>query len=319
MKIAFRHVPFDPAQRQCLDRLAAGAGYETLWCEGTALPDAEALKDCEVLMGYFPPDLLAGMPALKWLQTPAAGVERWCADIYPNPGVVLTNCSGAFGVAIAEYMLTGLLMLMRNMPSYLENQRAHRWQGAGQCRAICGSTFTVVGMGDIGTKFALRAKALGARVRGVRRTPDGVPEGFDEVYPSGRLEEAVRDVDAVVLCLPNTPHTAGMLSESVIAAMSPRTLVVNCGRGRTVDQDALIRALREKRIAGAALDVFDGEPLPADSPLWDMENVIVTPHISGHDDDPINAQAIFEIFRENLSRWIGGRPLIHVVDRSRGY
>ena len=142
---------------------------------------------------------------------------------------------------------------------------------------------------------------------------------ISQVYASDRLIDAVRDVDAVVMCLPGTPGTEGMLSEDVIAAMAPRPIVVNCGRGRTVDQAALTRALREKRLAGAVLDVFAREPLPEDDPLWGLDNVILTPHISGHDDDPINAQAIFDIFRDNLSRWIARQPLAHVVDRSQGY
>lgn len=319
MKIAFRHVPFCAEQIAELNALAAQGGYETLWCKDGALPTAEEAAECEILMGYFPPDLIKTMPNLKWVQTPAAGVERLCADIYRNPDAVLTNCSGAFGVAIAEYMLTGLLMLMRNMPAYMQNQRSHVWKCVGTCRSVSGSRITVVGMGDIGSKFAARAKALGAYVRGVRRTVGAVPECFDEVYTSDRLMEAVQDVDAVVMCLPGTKATTGILSREVIGAMNPGTIVVNCGRGYTVDQNALIAALQEKRIAGAVLDVFETEPLNADNPLWDMENVIVTPHISGHDDDPINIASIYAIFTENLRRWISKQPLTHVVDRTQGY
>ena len=319
MKIAFRHLPFNEEQRACLDRIAADSGYGTLWCEGAALPESAELADIEVLMGYFPPDLLKDLPALKWMQTPAAGVERWCGDIYPSADVVLTNCSGAFGIAISEFMLTGLLMLMRNMPAYMANQQSHSWKGAGNCRTIFGSTVTVVGTGDIGRKFAARAKALGARVRGVRRNPGGAVDNFDEIYGASDLKRAVNGVDAVVLCLPGTRETASIVSREVIGAMDPRTIVVNCGRGATLDQSALVDALREGRISGAVLDVFEAEPLPADNPLWDMANVIVTPHISGHDDDPINAAAIFDIFRENLRRYLAGQPLAHVVDRSRGY
>jgi len=319
VKIAFRHVPFTGEQRGILDRLAADAGYETYWCPDGTVPAAGMLEDCEILMGYFPPDLMKSLPRLKWVQTPAAGVERFCGDIYANQDVVLTNGSGAFGVAIAEYMLTGLLMLMRNMPAYMDNQKAHVWKCMGTCRSICGSVITVVGMGDIGTKFAARAKALGATVRGVRRTPDGIPENFDAVYSTAQLKEAVADVDAVVMCLPGTKETTKLVSAEVIEAMSPKTLLVNCGRGYTIDQEALTRALREKRIAGAALDVFAAEPLAQDDPLWSMENVIITPHISGHDDDPINAQAIFDIFRENLKRWFAGEKLANIVDRKRGY
>lgn len=319
MKIAFRHLPFTAEQVQSLNALAHGAGFETLWFDPDTAPTAQLLRDCEVLMSYFPADLFRELPALKWIQTPAAGVEKLCGAVYANEDVVLSNCSGAFGVAIAEYMLTGLLMLMRHMPTYLENQKKHIWRGAGLCRSIYGSRITVVGMGDIGSKFAARAKALGAHVRGVRRTVQGIPEHFDEVFPSERLAEAVADVDAVVMCLPGTKQTTGMLNAEAIAAMSPRTIVVNCGRGYTIDQDALTLALAQKRIAGAVLDVAAVEPLPADHPLWDLENVIITPHISGHDDDPINAQAIYDIFSDNLRCYIAGEPLTHTVNRTRGY
>lgn len=319
MKIAFRHVPFSAEQIQALNAIAAQGGYETLWCEGSLLPSPEEAADCEILMGYFPPDLIRTMPNLKWVQTPAAGVERLCADIYRNPETILTNCSGAFGIAIAEYMLTGLLMLMRNMPAYMENQRSLVWKCAGTCRSIYGSKITVVGMGDIGTQFAARAKAMGAYIRGVRRTAGTAADSFDEVYTSDRLIEAVQGVDAVVLCLPGTSQTAGIVSAEVISAMSPGTIVVNCGRGYTMDQSALIAALQEKRIAGAVLDVFETEPLEQESPLWNMENVIVTPHISGHDDDPINIAFIYDIFTENLKRWLNGQALTHVVDRTLGY
>ncbi len=128
MKIAFRHVPFTPAQRAELDEMARAGGYETLWYADGATPQAEELKDCEVLMGYFPPALLPELPALKWLQTPAAGVDKLCGNIFARDDAVLTNCSGAFGVAIAEYMVTGILMLMRLMPEYASNQQHHVWK-----------------------------------------------------------------------------------------------------------------------------------------------------------------------------------------------
>lgn len=319
MKFAFRHVPFSPAQCEELTAIAAAAGHETKWL-GPEVPEVSTLADCEALMGYFPPDKMKELPLLRWVQTPAAGVEKLCGDIYANPDVVLTNCSGAFGVAIAEYMLTGLLMLMRNMPAYLENQHQHLWKCIGTCGSIYGSTITVVGMGDIGTRFAERAKAMGAHIRGVRRNVNGEnPACYDEVYATAQLADAVRDVDAVVMCLPGTAATTKVINTEVFAAMSPRTIVVNCGRGYTVDQDAMIAALQEGRIAGAVLDVAAVEPMPADCPLWDMPNVIVTPHISGHDDDPVNIQFMYAIFKENMQRFIAGEPLTHVVNRSRGY
>lgn len=319
MKIAFRHVPFTPAQRAELDALCAGYGCQTLWCAPDQAPDAALLADCDALMGYYPTELLAKLPRLRWLQVPCAGVERYCAGVFADDSVVLTNCAGAFGVAIAEYMVTGLLMLMRLMPAYMANQREKVWRCMGECRSIYGSVITVVGMGDIGRRFAHVAKAMGATVRGVRRSPAAPVEDFDEVYTSADLARAVEGADAVALCLPATAQTRGMVSRKVLARMRPDALLVNCGRGVTVDEAALVEALQQGRLGGAVLDVAAVEPLPADSPLWSMPNVIVTPHISGHDDDPVNYQFIFGIFRDNLQRFLTGQPLQHVVDRTRGY
>ena len=319
VKIAFRHVPFTPEQIYVLKRIASEAGHETIWCPDRVLPELSAIEDCEVLMGYFPPDMLKSLPRLKWIQTPSAGVEKLCGDLYANDDVVLTNCSGAFGVAISEYMITGVLMLMRLMPAYLANQRAHIWKCMGNCRSIYGSTVTVVGMGDIGTKFATRMKALGATVRGVRRSASPCPDCFDAVYTSDRICEAVAGADVVAMCVPGTREAQKLVSAECIAAMRPDAILVNCGRGATLDEEALICALQEKCLGGAVLDVAAVEPLPAQSPLWDMENVIITPHISGHDDDPVNYTSIFEIFRDNLTRYLNHEPLRHVVDRSRGY
>lgn len=319
MKIAFRHVPFTAEQISILNQLAKNAGYETVWYPNGELPNPEALQDCEALMGYFPPDMLKSLPNLQWVQTPAAGVEKLCGALYANDDVVLTNCSGAFGVAISEYMITGVLMLMRLMPVYLDNQHKHVWKTAGTCRSIYGSTVTVIGMGDIGSKFAARMKALGATVRGVRRSNRPKPDAFDEVYTSDRICEAVSGADVVAMCVPGTREAQNLVSADCIAAMRPDTILVNCGRGATLDESALIHALQAHKLGGAVLDVFAVEPLPADSPLWDMENVILTPHISGHDDDPVNYASIFEIFKENLTRYLNHEPLTHIVDRSRGY
>ena len=320
MKIAFRHVPFTKAQRTELDALAASKGYETLWC-GADAPDAADLQDCEVLMGYFPPDLLAKLPALQWVQTSSAGVDTLCGVAYPNDDVVLTNCSGAFGIAISEYLTTGLLMLLRHMPLYLDNQRKRLWAQGPACGSIYGSRITVVGLGNIGSEFARRMTAFGANVTGVCRTRSKCPSWFpaENVVLSEQLEAAVADADVVACCLPGTPQTAGMISERVIAAMKNGALLLNVGRGATVDEAALVRALENGKLGGAVLDVAQVEPLPQTSKLWTLPNVIVTPHISGRNDDPINALLIYEIFRENLAHYLASEPLTHVVNRKQGY
>lgn len=319
MKIAFRSTPFTAPQKEVLSALCTSGGYDYKWYEQDEEVLLSDLQDAEVLMGYFPIPLLKELPNLKWQQVPSAGVDSLCGDIYPNDSVILTNSSGAFGIAISEYMLTGVLMLMRNMPAYRKNQRAHIWREEGVSRTICKSVITVVGMGDIGTEFAKRAKALGAHIRGVKRTP-GEPNGiYDEVYTTKDFKIAVQNADAVVMSLPATKETRRILSEEILSAMDEKTIIVNCGRGITIDEDALIKALTEKKIAGAVLDVCETEPLHKDSPLWALDNVVITPHISGRDTTPVNAEKIFEIFKENLTRYIEKKPLMNVVDRKIGY
>lgn len=319
MKIAFRQLYLSPEQRAHLNALAQAAQLTPLWYTDDETPRPCDLQDCEVLIGNFPPEVAAQLPALKWMQSAYAGVDKLCAAPWASGEAILTNCSGAFGVAIAEYMLTGLMMLFRLMPAYARQQHQQLWQRAGQCRSIAGSTIAVVGMGDIGSRFAHIAKAMGATIRGVRRTCGEIPPDFDEVYPAHRLAEAVTNVDAVVMSLPGTPATQHMVNREIIACMDRRTVIVNCGRGATLEEAALVDALQEGRIAGAVLDVAEVEPLPAESPLWHMENVIITPHISGRNEDPVNGEAIYRIIADNLDRYARELPLTHVVDRSIGY
>ena len=318
-KIAFRHVPFDADQRAKLDEIAKAAGYETLWC-GAEMPTVEDLYDCECLLGYFPPDMMKELPNLKWLQTPAAGVEKLCGDIYANPDVVLCNCSGVFGTDISEYMICGMLMIMRHMKGYVGNMRDHKWDNLGVGRAIYGSTACVIGCGNIGQNVAARLKALGAAcVRGLDRTNVAPTADFDEMYANEDFEKALAGADIVTASLPNTPATRELISAAHFDAMKDGAVFVNAGRGLTVDQKALTANLASGKLAGAVLDVFQVEPLPEDDPLWDLDNVVVTPHVAGWDDDPVNILSMFQIFEDNLNRWIAGDPLTHVVDRARGF
>ena len=318
MRIAFRNTPFDAAQRAGLDELAHAHGCETHWC-GEGVPTAEELSGCEVLMGYFPPGLLRELPNLRWLQVPSAGVERYCGDVYASDDVVLTNCSGIFGTDIAEYAVCAILMLMRHMKGYVLQSERHEWKALGPARSVFGSTAAVVGCGDIGRNVACRLKALGAScVRGICRG-DGPRPGFDETYPVDEFAAALAGADIVVASLPITDATRGLIGAEWFEAMGEGSVFVNVGRGATVDQAALASALAGHGIGGAALDVFEAEPLPADDALWDMGNVIVTPHVAGWDDDLVNVQAMFGLFADNLTRYLEGRELTHVVDRGRGY
>lgn len=316
--IGAMNTPFSPPQLQAIESLAREKGYE-FRCIPSDAP-ADAVRDCAVLVGYFPKRLLKNARELKWLHLPSAGADRYVSDdLYDGQEFTLTNSSGAFGTAIAEQLIMGTLMLLRNMPVYARQQREKIWQRTGDLRFLRNASVTVLGTGNLGGTFCRFLKAMGASVTGVNRS-GGPGEGpFDEIFPISQLHRAVSGADVVATCLPLTRETEKLLDEGFFAAMKPGSIFLNVGRGKTVEQEALIRALQQGHLSGAMLDVAEEEPMPKDCPLWDMENVIITPHISGSDLDPENTELIFSIFMDNLSRYFEGKPLQNVVDRNKGY
>lgn len=294
-------------------------GYEPRFIntDDVALAD---IQDCEILFGMFPPELLAQCPKLRWLQCSFAGVDKYTKPgTFASTDVVLTNASGAYGITIAEHMICVLLMMMRRMPEYQALIAGRGWKILGDIRSIYDSTVTIVGMGDIGSNFGRRLKAMGATVRGVRRTAQPTPDWCDEAYTIDRLCEAVKGADVVAFCLPGTGSTRNMLSRQVLEAMDQDTYVINVGRGTAVDQQALYDALKSGKLAGAALDVADPEPLPQDHFLWDAPNLLLTPHVSGNMSLAKTCQLVIDIFLRNLEHWTKDEALEHVVDIGQGY
>ena len=212
-----------------------------------------------------------------------------------------------------------LFELQKNLNLYSRNQREHVWKSEGHVRIIEGSRVLVIGLGDIGTAFAQKMKGLGCRTVGIKRREARKPEGVDDLYTLERLERQLPLADIVALCLPGNQDTRHMLNEERIGMLKKNAVVLNVGRGMTLDTEALTRALKEGRIAGACLDVTDPEPLPSDHPLWDMENVILTPHVSGGFTLPETLEKILNICIENLECYLVKRPLRNVVDRKTGY
>lgn len=285
------------------------------------LPDQlteEILSDVEVILGNVPPRLLAHAGKLRWLQLNNAGTEGYCDGALPED-VLLTNATGAYGLAISEHMVGMLFELQKNLNLYSRNQREHVWKSEGHVRIIEGSRVLVIGLGDIGTAFAQKMKGLGCRTVGIKRREARKPEGVDDLYTLERLERQLPLADIVALCLPGNQDTRHMLNEERIGMLKNNAVVLNVGRGMTLDTEALTRALKEGRIAGACLDVTDPEPLPSDHPLWDMENVILTPHVSGGFTLPETLEKILNICIENLECYLVKRPLRNVVDRKTGY
>lgn len=294
-------------------------GFETRFFND--IPTAEDIKDCEILFGMYPPEILKEAKALRWMQCSFAGVDRFTGDgIFPNKDIVLTNAAGAYGITISEHMLCTLLMMMRRMPEYSDLIARRGWEILGEVRSIYGSRVTVIGMGDIGSNFGIRCKALGASVNGVRRrVGDTASDWCERVYPTERLCEAVADADVVALCVPGTQDTRHMIGEQVFSAMKDGAYFLNVGRGTAVDQKALYDALKSGKLAGAAIDVTDPEPLPQDHFLWDAPNLLLTPHVSGNMSLEKTCELVLGIFLENLERYSSGKPLCHVVDMKAGY
>ena len=232
----------------------------------------------------------------------------------------VSNSAGAFGITIAEHIMMVTLMLLRQMPAFQQVVADRRWVRSMPMRSICGSTITVLGTGDIGTNFARRAKALGAKaVYGVRRGKKAGDGAFDAMYAMDELNAILPQTDILVMALPATAETVGVLSRERIALLPRHAIVVNVGRGSAVDQDALIDALNSEAIAGAALDVAVPEPLPQDHFLWDAPNLLLTPHVSGNMSLAKTCQLVIDIFLRNLEHWTKGEPLEHVVDIGQGY
>jgi phosphoglycerate dehydrogenase-like enzyme len=292
--------------------------------------DAEAearwralLDRAEVLFGV-PDDsadglaaVIAGLPRLRWVHATSAGageqVRRAGLPAEALERVTVTTSSGVHAVPLAEFAVLGLLAIAKDLPRLLEEQRAKAWPEIHQpFRELSGQTLFLVGLGDIGREVARLGKALGMRTVGFRRSKGPPPEWVDEVHGPERLAELADRADAMVVSLPLTEQTAGMIDRATIERLPAGCIFVNVGRGGVVDEPALVEALGERRIAGAALDVFATEPLPADSPLWTLPNVLVTPHsaaLSARENE-----RIVELFVANLRRYLDGQPLVNVVE-----
>jgi glyoxylate/hydroxypyruvate reductase A len=302
----------DPAELDAYARLVRAPRDTTVNTAATPGDASRFIGTAEILYAWgFPHRLLAEAPRLRWVQAMGAGVERFLVPELPS-GVRLTRAP-VFGPWMVEYVFGWWTWLTQRMATYREAQRDHRWITVFPER-LRGKTMALVGLGDIGRSLARAAATFGVRVVGVSRTGRRVPR-VDRVYRPGGLRRALADADLVVLALPLTRETRGLIGTPELDAMRPDAWLLNIARGPIVQEPALLQALRDRRIAGAILDVFDAEPLPPSHPLWDLPNVVITPHIAG----PSTPEEITRVFNENLRRYTGSRRLLHVVDRRRSY
>lgn len=304
---------------------AAACGFDIAFFRSTAEASGR-VSDGEILYSGGDVSILSEMPDLRWCHTAFAGIGAYVeSGVFDSGEVLLTNSSGAYGRTIAEHIIMVTLMLMRQMPEYMKLTAARGWEQDLPVRSIAGSSIVIIGTGDIGSNAASRYRALGAeRITGFSRS--GRPaEGFDKVYKLEEFDRLLSDpgcsglIDVLLLCVPGTPESRGLLSRERISMLSGETFVINVGRGMVIDQEALTDALYERKIAGAALDVVYPEPLPADHPLWDAPNCIITPHISGDMGLPYTVGRTVDFFCENLIRYAEGRELINLTDIEKGY
>ncbi|MFB6168704.1 MAG: D-2-hydroxyacid dehydrogenase [Haloferacaceae archaeon] len=272
---------------------------------------AAGVADCDALV-TFAHDPAVFDADLRWVHSIQAGVDRFPLETFEARGVALTNSTGIHGDAVGEAALGTMLMLARRLHVYRSNQERGEWARPAwdEPFTLRGESLCVVGLGTLGRGIATRADALGMRVSGVKRTPTPV-DGVETVHPSSALLEAVSDARFVALAVPLTDRTEGLVGEQALARMREDAYLVNVARGGVVDQSALVRALDEGGIAGAALDVFETEPLPPESPLWEREEVIVTPHAAAATDEYY--ERVAALVRENLRRLAAGETLANRV------
>ncbi|ODM71545.1 D-2-hydroxyacid dehydrogenase [Bradyrhizobium elkanii] len=284
-------------------------------------PDAERLAqniaEADVLLApSFPVEFFEEAKKLRWFQCTGAGVESMLLIRDRADHIAVTNARGIHGDIIADFVMAGVTMLQWDFRRYLREQAERKWNPR-YVAPLADKTLGVVGLGSIGATIARRAKSAGMMVVGSKRDISVPVEGVDRLFAANALDDLLPLCDFVVLAVPATPDTAGLIGEAAIARMQPHAFLINIARGTVVVEAELIKSLQTGAIAGAMLDVFEQEPLPQDSLLWDMPNVIATPHVAG---GPTNyTERVFSIMAENIDRFLNGRPLKNVVDLRRGY
>jgi phosphoglycerate dehydrogenase-like enzyme len=279
---------------------------------------SELASRVEVVLGMLAVDDLRALPKLGWLQQTGAGAD-WLlrAPDIAKSGLVLTNASGVHAIPIAEHILALMFVLSRRMHRFVKAQQAHEWFRRGRLGELDGATLGIVGLGAIGAKTAEKARGIGMRVIGLRRDPAKPCAHVERTYGPDGLGELLAQSDWVAICAALTPETRHLIGERELRRMKPSAYLINIARGSVIDEPALVRALQEEWIAGAGLDVFEREPLPADSLLWDMRNVVITPHFAGA--TPFYSDRVIEIFCDNLRRYQAGDTLLNVVDKQLAY
>jgi len=318
MRTAIILVPVTDPRKKRLEMALSGWRIEYFYGKEISL---DVLEKAEIIFGEPEPASLTRAKTLKWLALSWAGADRYAK--YPDfpEGVTLTCASGAYGVTIAEHAMAMALSLCRRLPGYAEGQKNRVWKDLGAEKLISGSTALVLGTGDLGSEIARRLKAFGASVIGVRRHPSDAFPPFDEIHGMDSLDALLPRADFLFGCLPDTPRTKGILNLRTLKLLPEDAVLVNVGRGSLIVTSDLETVLTDCPLLGAGLDVTDPEPLPPESPLWTMPNVILTPHVAGvgfgHAAD--TGERIWDGFIRNCACYLNKEKLGGVIDLSEGY
>jgi len=285
----------------------------------------EELRDAEVLFTLsVRPGQFAEARVLRWIHSPSAAVHQFMFPEFINSDVLLTNSREVHGPVVAEHVMALIFALAKKIPEASHFQQKHEWgqesivNEGRRLQELSGSTLGLIGVGSIGERVAKMAAAMGMRVIAVREHVEkGSPEGVQQVFAISELDTLLGQSDFVVMAVPLTSATERLINSARLAAMKPTACLINVGRGAQVDAIALAKALRSRRIAGAALDVFDEEPLPSTSPLWSLDNLLITPHTAGLTDKLWTRH--YELFSQNIRRYLAHQPLLYLVDKHKGY
>lgn len=300
-------LPVNESEKQEFEAIAPDA--EHIYT-GRRKVTPEQLERATVIFGWPRAQDMPNAKSLKWFQTMWAGSDEYL-EVMPK-GAMLTSSSGSNRRSVAEHMFACTLSLCRRLSAYRDSQRSHIWQDEGPMKTLLGATVLVVGAGNIGATYADMCRKLGAKTIGVKRTAAAV-EGFDEVYTLEQLDELLPLADVVALIMPHNAQSIGLMNAQRIAAMKDDAILISCGRGSVLDQNALAEAMKNGKLWGAALDVTEPEPLPADHPLWDIPNLILTPHVAGGMRLEITRRACIEMAQDNLKRYLKGEKLHNLV------
>ena len=307
-----------PEHREKMRAAAEKNGFEVRLVDSPE-QDRDYLMECEVIFGQLP-EIARASSELKWICTPFAGVDQFLKpDSFANPEAMLSNSSGAYGVTISEHSIMMLLDILRRQPEYRQIVARHEWRRDLLIRSIKDARIMLLGTGDIGLETARRLKAfLPASVTGVNRSGRNPDNCFDRILTQDQWEKVLPETDMLMISLPGTKEAFHMVGEKQLALLPDGAVIINVGRGSVIDQEALIRELKNGRLF-AGLDVFEKEPLREDDPVWELPNLLITPHTAGNMTLEHTVNRIVEMFVEDLDRYCAGQTPGHLVDRARGY